>query len=446
MPNTSARELAFDVLLQVAVDGAYTNLVLPRALASSGLSERDRALATELVYGTSRRAGELDLVIVSASGRSIDSLEVGVLTLLRMATYQLLFLRIPDHAAVSEAVELAKKRGLARASGLVNAVLRNVTRQPLAHWLAVVNDSEGVVGSHPAWIADAIKDSLAYAGAEEELTQALEGHNEAPLVTLAHLPGLSEAVSDKTLYSPIGEVLSSGNPASIPGVAEGRIRVQDEGSQLAALLLTRLSPLHSDELILDMCSGPGGKTAVLGAEALQVGAHVVAWEKAPHRAELVRDSVRDISARNPDTVSVSAGDALTMPPPRGDVTRVLVDAPCSGIGALRRRPESRWRKTLEDIPELVVLQQRLLQRALDLVSPGGVVAYVTCSPVIAETHGVVDAVLDSRGDAQRMNTPEVLSSIVERPMTGVASGEAVQLWTYRHGCDDMFIQLVRKKR
>ena len=446
MAKTSARSLAFDVLLQVALDDAYTNLVLPKALASSGLSDRDRALATELVYGTSRRAGELDVVVASASGRSVAGLDTGVLILLRMAVYQLLFLRIPDHAAVAESVELAKSRGLARASGLVNAVLRNVTRGGVDKWTEVIGASADVVASHPAWIARLLEESLAHTGDQADLVKALEGHNQAPQVTLAHLPGLSRPEKGHTLYSPLGEVLSSGNPADVRGVSSGKIRVQDEGSQLAALLLAHADPLTKDDVVLDMCAGPGGKTAVLAAEALRVGARVIAWERAPHRARLVKDSVRAITSLTPETVTVVVGDALTLSPPEDPVTRVLVDAPCSGMGALRRRPESRWRKAPEEIPELVSLQRGLLHRALDLVVPGGVVAYVTCSPVLAETHDIVSTVVDSRNDAEAMNTPEVLDRIVEHPIDRAASGTAVQLWTYRHGCDDMFIQLLRKRR
>ncbi len=445
MARASARGVAFDVLVQVLLDDAYANLVLPKALDQSDLSARDRALATELVYGTSRRAGELDLVIASASGRSPDQLDREVLTILRMAVYQLLFLRIPDHAAVAESVSLARDRGLARASGLVNAVLRNVTRGEDGQWAAIIEDSHEVVESHPAWIAQRIEEALAHTGDAKDARDALRAHNESPRVTLAHLPGLSVASTGHTDFSPIGEVLEAGNPADVPGVSQGRVRVQDEGSQLAALALGRYAPLTSDDTILDMCAGPGGKTAVLAAEALQGGARVIAWEKLAHRAALVTDSVRAITAQNPHTVSVVTGDALELAAPQDAITRVLLDAPCSGLGALRRRPESRWRKNPADIPELVTLQQALLGRALDLVAPGGVVAYVTCSPVLEETHGVISAVVDSRSDTERVNTPEVLSTIVRRPLVGETSGMAVQLWTYRHGCDDMFIQLLRTK-
>jgi 16S rRNA (cytosine967-C5)-methyltransferase len=194
-----------------------------------------------------------------------------------------------------------------------------------------------------------------------------------------------------------------------------------------------------------MCSGPGGKTAVLGAEALEAGAQVVAWEKAPHRARLVEKSVAAIAKRNSRTVSVVTGDALRMPGESASFSRVLVDAPCSGLGALRRRPEARWRKSLGDIASLVELQKALLSRALELVEPGGVVAYVTCTPVVEETVEVVEAVCSQRRDCELLDTSEVLNQVTHTLVDGARRGTAVQLWTYRHGCDDMFIQLIRTR-
>jgi 16S rRNA (cytosine967-C5)-methyltransferase len=440
----SARSVAYQVLLEVEREAAYANLVLPPALAASGLSERDKALTTELVYGSARREGELDVVIAGASGRSLGELQVEVLVVLRLGVYQMLYLRVPDHAAVDESVSLAKSQGLQRASGLVNAILRNVTRRPAAHWQEIIDADARVVSSHPVWIAEAFDAALQQSVGAGELAEALEAHNVSPKVTLAHLPGLSVPGGSSTEFSPLGEALQGGNPAGVTGVPEGIIRVQDEGSQLAALLLSRVQPLQPAELVLDLCSGPGGKTAVLAAEALGAGAHVVAWEKAPHRARLVEKSVAAIVRRNPATVVVATGDALEIPAEPGSFSRVLVDAPCSGLGALRRRPEARWRKSPDDIPALVDLQLALLSRALELVAPGGIVAYVTCSPMAEETVDVVAAVCAVNRECELIDTPAVLDRVSKKPVVGARRGSAVQLWTYRHGCDDMFIQLIRR--
>ncbi len=436
--------MAFDVLLEVATQDAYTNLVLPRVLGSHALESRDRNLATELVYGSSRRQGELDVVLEGAAGRPLTDFQTEVLVILRLALHQMLFLRVPDHAAVDESVELAKEKGLHRATGLINAILRNVTRQPAEHWMGLIAGRENLISSHPTWIATEFDQALKISGGEGQLIEALEAHNVSPLVTLVHLPGFSRPESNPTVFSPLGAVLAGGNPSSVPGVADGRVRVQDEGSQLAALLLSRFAPLKPGERILDMCSGPGGKTAVLGADALDSGAVVVAWEKAPHRARLVAASVAAITRRNRATVTVITGDALTLAEESQSYDRVLLDAPCSGLGALRRRPEARWRKDPADLSSLITLQTKLLHRALDLVAVGGVVAYVTCSPVIQETEGVVNSVMEARGDSELLDTPSILDTIATKPVPGAARGSAVQLWGYRHGCDDMFIQLLRR--
>lgn len=441
----TARSLAYEVVHAVEAEGAYANLRLPSALGGSSLSERDRALATELVYGSLRREGELDVVIRHAAKRNLDTLQSEVVTLLRLGVYQMLYLRIPDHAAVDETVNLAKELSLQRAAGLINAVLRNVSRQNSEHWARIVAEDMSSVDAHPAWIAEKFETVLAQSGGSALLHQALEAHNEAPRVTLVHLPGFSTPAGGLCVYSPLGSTLEGGNPAMAPGMSEDAVRVQDEGSQLAALVLSRVEPLEPGSMILDMCAGPGGKTAVLASEAMAVGARVEAWEKAPHRAKLVAQSVSALSRASPTTVTIRVGDALTLPAEEGSFQRILVDAPCSGLGALRRRPEARWRKTPEDLDELVPLQRALLARALDLVAPGGVVAYVTCSPVVEETSEVVSFAIGSHPDIELIDTPEVLDRVAKIPVVGARRDQAVQLWTFRHGCDDMFIQLLRKK-
>jgi 16S rRNA (cytosine967-C5)-methyltransferase len=441
----TARSLAYEVVHAVAAEGAYANLVLPSALGGSSLSERDRALATELVYGSLRREGELDVVIVHAGKRNLDSLQAEVVTLLRLGVYQMLYLRIPDHAAVDETVNLAKDLSLHRAAGLINAVLRNVSRQSEEHWARVVAEDMSSIDAHPAWIAEKFATVLGSLEGSALLHQALEAHNDAPRVTLVHLPGFSTPADGLCEYSPLGSTLESGNPIMAPGVSEGFVRVQDEGSQLAALLLSRVESLEPGSKVLDMCAGPGGKTAVLAGEAIAAGAQVEAWEKAPHRAKLVEQSISALSRASPSTVTIRVGDALTLSAEEGSFQRILVDAPCSGLGALRRRPEARWRKTPEDLEELVPLQRALLARALTLVAPGGIVAYVTCSPVVEETSEVVSWEMESRPDIELIDTPEVLDRVAKIPVVGSRRDQAVQLWTFRHGCDDMFIQLLRKK-
>lgn len=444
MPSaTRSREVAFDVTLAVAQEGAYANLALPQALRGAQLSERDRAFVTELVYGSLRAQGELDSVIEEATRRAPSSLDLEVRSVLRLGVYQLLRMRVETHAAVDESVRLAKTRGLHRVAGLVNAALRAVASHPVDYWDRVIGQSTTSLHSHPSWIAAEIERALAESDGAGELSAALEAHNQAPLVTLCHLPGLSARPAEgPTSYSPVGSILTGGDPGDSPGVADRKVRVQDEGSQLAALLLSRATPLRAGERVWDMCAGPGGKSALLGAEAGLAGATVLATEISAHRAALVEDSTSAVRARFPGSVEVEVADSSV--PRATRFERILLDAPCSGLGALRRRPEARWVKKKDSIAGLTTLQESLLRTGLDCLAPGGVLAYVTCSPVVEETTSVVSRVVGADTQWALLDTPSLLEGIVDSPIAGHRRGSAVQLWTHRHGTDAMFIQLIER--
>lgn len=242
--------------------------------------------------------------------------------------------------------------------------------------------------------------------------------------------------------SPVGIRGISGDPARVPGVTAGRLRVQDEGSQLAALALSRSSAVRPGERWLDLCAGPGGKAALLAAEAAQSGASLVANELVPARAGLVRKALAGFG----DTVTVVEGDGRRYGRDGGGVTfdRILLDAPCTGLGALRRRPEARWRKQPEDVPELAALQAELLDAAVRVLAPGGTLAYVTCSPHLAETRGQVDALMRRQGGIlEQVDTASVVRAVAARDPQ-VADGDTVQLWPHRIGTDAMFVALFRR--
>ena len=446
-PNLDPRGIALEVLTQVHGDGAYANLVLPTLLGDSGLAERDKALATELAYGVLRREGEIDIVLSSATSRAVADIDAVARDILRLGIYQILWLRIPDHAAVDQSVRMAKRRGLHKAVGFINGVLRGVVTKGAEYWRDAISKDLGCVEAHPRWIADALHEALVACDGADELVEALQAHNESPQVALACLPGLSAptALDQRTPLSEIGVLVPRGDPNLDPRLSGGAARVQDEGSQLAALILSRYRPLTEGERLLDMCAGPGGKTAVLAAEAGVVGATVVAVEKIPHRARLVADSTRAPRERYPGVLDIRVGDATEVDETAEKYDRILLDAPCSGLGALRRRPEARWRKSPDDIPELNDLQKKLLEAGLAQLKPGGVLAYVTCSPVTSETTAIVSAVVGDRPDWERVDTPEVLERISRSPIQGHRRGSAVQLWTHRHGTDAMFVQLITRK-
>ena len=447
-----ARRIALDVIMAVRESDAYANLLLPVRLERAKLSEADAGLATELTYGTLRRQGYYDAVIAIAAGRSVDKIDPAILDVLRLACHQLLSMRVAQHAAVDESVSLAKTVGSNSATGFVNGVLRTITRSPIEGWREQVlgnarnaDERISLEFSHPVWIVRAFRAALAAEGRETELDRLLEADNVAPRVSIAALPGhsiVAELDAYASPFSPVGATLDGGDPLKLPAVRAGRARVQDEGSQLAALALSRARPVTAGELWLDLCAGPGGKAALLAAEAEAGGATLIANEVVPARAELVRKALAVFGDTAPEVWELDGTYIGEDHPEKFD--RILLDAPCTGLGALRRRPEARWRKVPKDVAQLSGLQAQLLDSAIEALKPGGVLAYVTCSPHLAETKVIVEGALKKWGDAvERINTPAVLAGLTNEPLD-VPEGSHVQLWPHRHGTDAMFIQLISK--
>ena len=477
-----ARRVAYDLLRAVDERDAYANLTLPALLRERGLTGRDAAFATELGYGTLRAAGALDEFLARCADRPVEAIDPAARAALRLGAYQLLRTRVPPHAAVSATVDLAPRR----AAGFVNAVLRRLARQDWDAWVAEVAppDELGRLAlrhAHPRWIAAAFADALG--GDLAETDAALAADDTRPQTHLVARPGrvdrdrlAEQAGGEPGPWSPYAVRLpSGGDPGALAAVRDGRAGVQDEGSQLCALALTRVPLDGPDTRWLDLCAGPGGKAALLGslaalrasggrvaaassaapgdpaatgapdgtdpaatgasasvgaagAGAAVEGARVVAVELAAHRARLVAATTAGLP------VDVVRADG-TVPPWRpGWADRVLVDAPCTGLGALRRRPEARWRRSADDLVELTRLQRALLRRGIQAARPGGVIAYVVCSPHLAETRDAVDEVLAD-------GTADLLDATPYFP----ADGPTVQLWPHRHGTDAMFCALLRRR-
>jgi 16S rRNA (cytosine967-C5)-methyltransferase len=447
------RGLAYDVLVAVREQDAYTNLLLASLLRERGITGRDAAFATELVSGTIRRQGTYDAVIAACVDRPLAKVDPGVLDALRLGAHQILGMRVPTHAAVSTSVELVRARIGHGPAGFVNAVLRKVARHDLAGWVRRVapdpaTDPVGfasIAHSHPRWVVDALAEAL---DDPQMLEDLLSADNAPPKVMLVARPGLAtvaelvEVGGTASNQSPYAVELPAGDPGAVPAVAEGRAGVQDEGSQLVALALARAKVEGRDERWLDMCAGPGGKSALLAALAAERGAGVLASERQVHRAGLVRRATATAAA---GLTGVIAADGTVPAWSPGAFDRVLVDAPCSGLGALRRRPESRWRRTPEDLDDLVPLQERLLRSALDAVRPGGVVAYVTCSPVLAETSEVVSRLLADRTDVVLEDAAPLFEGVRDLHAEGARLPGTVQLWPHRQGTDAMFFALLRRR-
>jgi 16S rRNA (cytosine967-C5)-methyltransferase len=465
-PRTDpSRRAAYDVLRAVADRDAYANLLLPALLKERGLTGRDAAFATELTYGTLRGRGTYDAILAACSDR--DELDPPVRDVLRLGAHQLLATRVGSHAAVATSVDLAKDVCGPRPSGFVNAVLRRVATRDLDAWIQIVapdrsRDPAGYLAvrhSYPRWIIEAFRDALGPAGAAET-EDALAAGNVRPEVVLAlspatvpssasgpgpadpqaPAPAALDAVGllpagERTRWSPYGYRLAGGDPA--PLVASGQAAVQDEASQLAALALTRIGLSGRDQLWLDLCAGPGGKARLLSGLAAARGARLVASDIRPHRARRVLETLRHAGRDS----AVIAADGRHLPWPSGTFDRVLADVPCAGLGSLRRRPEARWRKTPANVEELAGPQRELLNAAIDSVRPGGVVAYVTCSPHLAETRDVITAVAGSRTDVTILDAPAVLPEV---PALRSPEPRFAQFWPHRHGTDAIFLALLRR--
>lgn len=420
---------------------------MPSILRRHRLTGRDAALATELGYGTCRARGLLDAVIEACADRPLNRIESHLIDAMRLGAYQLLRTRIPPHAAVDSSVELVRPESGSRSAGFVNAILRKVGERTEPEWVAELapDAAQDPVGhlafahAHPRWIAQAFLDALH--GSVEELAALLAADDARPTVHLLARPGEITAEElalttggEEAPYSPYGVRLEGGDPAGLDAVSEGLAAVMDEGSQLVALGLAR-APLDGPDTgrWLDLCAGPGGKATMLGGLAALDGATLDAVEPAEHRADLVRRVTKDLP------VTVHTVDGRDPGLPEGAFDRVLVDVPCTGLGALRRRPEARWRRQPSDVAGLTALQRELLTAALRQVRVGGVVAYATCSPHVAETHGVLSRVLRGRTDVQKLDARAVLDGV-----PGLGDGPTVQLWPHRHGTDAMYLALLRR--
>ena len=434
----AARLLAFDLLTEVNRNDGYSNLLLPQALNASKLDDRDRSLVTELLYGTLRMQGKHDWVLAQISDRPWSEVDPGIVDICRLGVHQIHEMRIPDHAAVAATVEVARKRiGESKAS-FVNALLRSVTRKSIEDWFApLITLSDpverlAITYSHPEWIVSAYYDLLKD---WNEVEAALKINNEAATPTLVSWPGFSsqqdliDIGGEPTEFSPYG-VHWKGNPGALDLIKARKIGVQDEGSQLVAEVFSKVATGNS---WLDLCAGPGGKAALLSSIARERGITFTANEISQARAELVKQVVHG------DRVMVSDGRAIGLSDEKFDA--ILIDAPCTGLGALRRRPEVRWRRTLQDLRALTQLQRELVDSAIQALNPGGVLGYATCSPHLAETSIQIADIRKKHSDLHQIIVDDFLpSSLHDATRDG-----AMSLWTHKHGTDAMYLALFRKK-
>jgi 16S rRNA (cytosine967-C5)-methyltransferase len=427
MSAASARAVALEAVRRVVEDGGYSTIVIPAALSRSRLDTRDRAFAAELAFGTIRRLPALDWAIGQRASRPLERMSPGARSVIRLGAYQLLFAKVAPHAAVGETVGLASTRE----RGFANAVLRKLSVDP-PPWPTGGREEDVAVRTGLApW---AIRELRRLLG--EEAEPAARGLAErGPLALRANTclvevdeleRALAEAGrgSSRSALDPDCLVLEGGDPTSFPGFREGWFAVQDPAS---AVVVRALEP-REGERILDVCAAPGGKTAHLACLVGEEG-RVVAADLHPRRAALIRRSAARLGLRP----LVLAQDA-TRPALRDLFDRVLVDAPCSGIGSARRRPELLWRPRADELSRLARLQVAVASAAADLLAPGGRLVYSVCTFPRAETEAAADAILRHRTDLEPVAVPGP-----EGPE------ERFRLWPHLHGSDGMFVAGFRKR-
>ena len=434
----AARLLAYDVISEVNRRNGYSNLLLPQALSASQLDERDRGFTTELVYGTIRMQGLYDFIFEQISDRDWKQVDADIVDLARMGAHQIFTMRTPLHAAVSATVDVARKQLGESKGSFINALMRKASARELEQWLEPVRAMSDDVArlaieySHPEWIVSAYFDLLK----DIEIVEAeLRSNNTPASPTLVSWPGAStqaqlvELGGVATQFSPYGAKFN-GAPGSLELIRHRKAGVQDEGSQLVADIFARVTA--SAAKTLDLCAGPGGKAALLSHICDVSGRDFVANEISEPRAKLVKNVI--------GKYGVIVGDGREIASHGETFDAIIADVPCTGLGALRRRPEVRWRRTIKDLAPLLQLQIELSDAAISVLNAGGYFGYATCSPHFAETTGQVKQILKKHPELSLVD----ITPFLPVTLTDATRESALSLWGHRHQTDSMFLAIFQK--
>ena len=426
--QVGARALALEAIRRVVDDGGYSSLVVPAALSGSGLDARDRAFAAELTFGTLRRIRSLDWAIGRCASRPVERISPGALGALRLGAYQLLFMNVAKHAAVGETVGLAS----IRERGFVNAVLRRLAEDPPPWPQGTAEQDLAVRTGVAPWMIRELRRLL-----DDRAEEAAAGFAERAWLcvrantclrtadALSHAFRIAGRDPLRSTLDPDCLVLDGGDPVRLPGFEKGWFAVQDQ----ASVLVVRALDPQPGERVLDLCAAPGGKASFIACLVGEDG-QVVASDLHARRCALIRSGARRLGVHP----LVLAQDA-TRPALLGPFDRVLVDAPCSGIGSARRRPELLWRPRTEELTGLARLQVAIASSGADLLAPGGRLVYSVCTFPRAETTAAADAILRHR--------PDLEPTVVPGPD---GPRERFRLWPHIHGCDGMFVAGFTKRR
>ena len=427
----TARGQALEVLEEVFQEGAYSNIALNAHLSKSHLTDKDKALVTEIVYGTVARKITLEWVLAHVI-EDRDKLEPWVYDLLLLSLYQLAYLdKIPAHAVVNDAVSIAKNRGNKKgAEKLVNAVLRKLSSQPLPDPSTIkrVNKRYSVQYSLPVWLVKKLIDQY---GEDRALAifQSLFVRNKASVrvTDASRLEEIAEATgAECSVLSPVGLVKSSGYFAGTDYFKEGLLTIQDETSQLVAPTLG----IQGEEEILDACAAPGGKT-------VHMASYVTALDLYDHKLALIEENAQRLGLA--DKVKTQKLDASQVHQvfPADSFDKILVDAPCSGIGLIRRKPDIKYNKDLQDFESLKAVQLDILSSVCQTLRKGGIITYSTCTIIAEENQEVIQAFLESHPDFEQV--------ALDHPCKDIVVNGCLAITPEQYLTDGFFIAQLRKK-
>lgn len=442
MWNGNVRDAALSILMEINNNQAYSNLLLHRTIEKYNIEAKDRGLLTELTYGTLQHRMALDYYLEPFVRGKLDD---WVRELLRMSLYQIVYLtKIPPHAVVNEAVNIAKKRGHKRIAPTVNGILRSVLREGIPSIEEIVDEVEKIAieTSHPRWLIDRW---IELYGQEEATAMAHENNNPAAVtmrVNTTKKP-MKEVIallqSEKVKVS-AGEIVEesllseSGNPANTRVYTKGLITIQDESSMLPAHALDVKPGMR----VLDMCAAPGGKTTHI-AELMKDDGEVIAYDVHKHKIKLIKDNARRLGL---SSITAKSGDSRKLVDIYGEASfdRILLDAPCSGFGVIRRKPEIKYVKKEADLKGLLTIQAELLEEAARLIKPNGIIVYSTCTVEYNENRGMVEQFLQRHADMQLIPLPN-LTEIEKLSI----ENDTLQVLPQHFGGDGFFVAALQKK-
>lgn len=448
--NISAREAALLILHQVEKNKAYANLQTAKALDGGAYSSQDMRLITEISYGTQRMRAAIDYLLGRLLTKPLDSLPLWILIILRMSVYQLLYMdKLPPSAVVNEAVKLAKKYGHAGTASLVNGVLRNYLRRTADGTLSLPAKEAGeeylaTTLSHPSWLIGYLQKIWSFADIEAFClfnnarpgvhirTNTLKTVREE-LINKLQAEGLEPSLG---CYAPEAITLEKfGGIARLDSFKQGLFQVQDEASMIAAHVLGA----QKGAKVLDLCAAPGGKTTHI-AQLMEDTGEIHAFDVHEHKIELIKENCRRLGIHS---VRAALCDARHLPDSyQGWADYILLDAPCSGLGVLGRRPDARWRKSIGDVAEMKALSGEILGAAASYLKPGGIICFSTCTITPEENESAIKEFLQNRPDFSSIPFPRLpwLSQEEEAMKRGM-----LQLLPQKHGLEGFFMARLQKK-